>query len=187
MHKCDLCDKPAVLNELIREKDDQWRQIHLCEDHARAYGYPGSGEIKSEDLAEASGKVKKRTTGRRKRLASCDACGLTLASFRRHGLLGCSECYHAFEAHLEPLIGRAQAGATHHCGHVPDQKDAHIDRRLNRMRLLKELNDAVSTEQYERAARIRDELHSLEECGPEDSGETSAEAEKEQADHGSAQ
>jgi protein arginine kinase activator len=184
MHKCDLCDKPAVLNELIREDDDQWRQIHLCEDHARAYGYPGSGEIKSEQPPKAEGQIP-RSPSRKKRLASCGACGLTLASFRRKGLLGCSECYHAFEKHLEPLIGRAQSGATHHCGHVPNQKDAHIDRRLSRIRLLKDLNDAVATEQYERAARIRDELQKLEAVPPEDSGASTTS--KEQADHGSAQ
>ena len=185
MHKCDLCDKPAVLNELVREKDDQWKQIHLCEDHARAYGYPGSGEIKQDPQVKSAASGSRDQPGRRKRLASCESCGLTLASFRRHGLLGCADCYHAFEAHLEPLIGRAQAGATHHCGHVPDQKDAHIDRRLNRMRLLKELNDAVTTEQYERAARIRDELQSLEATGATEVGETPTG--REGADHGPSQ
>ena len=157
MHKCDLCDKSAVLHDLVLE-GSQWKPVHLCEDHARAQGYPGSGETSTTENPV----VEKPRTGKRKRLAACETCGLTLALFRRKGLLGCSDCYRAFEPHLEPLIGRAQGGATYHCGHIPQQKEAHIDRRLSRIRLLKELNDAVSSEQYERAARIRDDLQSLE-------------------------
>lgn len=158
MHKCDLCDKAAVLHDLVLE-GSQWKPVHLCEEHARAQGYPGSGDVSG---SPAPAPAEKPRSAKRRRVASCETCGLTLAAFRRKGLLGCHDCYRAFEAHLEPLIGRAQAGATYHTGHVPPQKEDHVDRRLSRIRLLKELNEAVSSEQYERAARIRDDLQSLE-------------------------
>ena len=120
MHKCDLCDKQAVLHDLVLE-GNQWKPVHLCEEHARAQGYPGSGDLINKHEQTITEKPR---PGKRRRLASCESCGLTLAVFRRKGLLGCPDCYRAFEAHLEPLIGRAQSGATYHSGHVPQQKEA---------------------------------------------------------------
>ena len=93
--------------------------------------------------------------------SACENCGMTHAEFRRHGILGCPGCYQAFEKQLEPLISRAQGGATHHSGHVPDRHSGHLDRQLQRSRLLKQLNEAIATEQYERAAKIRDSIHGL--------------------------
>lgn len=156
--KCDLCDEDAVLRDVTLEKGQE-RTIYLCLEHAIAHGYEGLPEQVPGKLVK---KIQKHRPGGRKKLPSCITCGLTLASFRRHGVLGCQDCYHAFERNLEPLIGRAQAGATHHCGHTPLQAPAHVDRQLNRVRLLKELNEAVASEQYERAAQIRDEIKSLE-------------------------
>ena len=107
--------------------------------------------------------------------------------FRCWATTNTEDCFKAFDEPLATLIEQAQFGATQHVGRVPNRLHTPTQVELRTRKLLKELDAAVTAEQYERAARIRDELHSLEECGPEDSGETSAEAEKEQADHGSAQ
>jgi len=162
MKKCDLCNKTAVLRDQVLV-DGQWKPIHLCEEHARAQGYhgPGCTKVPSQPVKKKNTEGGK-TTEKRRRLTACDTCGQTLAAFRRQGLLGCPDCYRAFEPNLEPIIARAQGGATTHCGHVPSQEGDHVDRRINRTRLLKELNDAVLAEQYERAARIRDELQGIE-------------------------
>lgn len=156
--KCDLCDERAVLRDVSLEKGQE-RTIYLCLEHAIAHGYEN---IPEQIPGKITKKLQTQRTGSRRRLASCNTCGLTLAAFRRHGVLGCPDCYHAFERHLEPVIGRAQAGATHHCGHTPVQEPAHVDRQLHRTRLLKDLNEAVSSEQYERAAQIRDKIKHLE-------------------------
>lgn len=161
MKKCDLCDKTAVLRDQVLV-DGQWKPVHLCEEHARAQGYQGVGGALTPTGQPVEKSVRKQPAGKRRRVASCETCGLTLAAFRRQGLLGCPDCYRCFEPNLEPIIARAQGGATTHCGHVPSQEGAHVDRRVNRTRLLKELNDAVLAEQYERAARIRDELQGIE-------------------------
>lgn len=52
-------------------------------------------------------------------VSTCAACGLTYASFRQTGYLGCPECYTAFEQQLVPLIARAHEGGTHHTGKSP--------------------------------------------------------------------
>jgi protein arginine kinase activator len=157
--KCDLCDKEAVVHEVMM-RDGQQLHVHLCGEHAAAKGYGGPTGMMPEHIAE---QLQKRAKKKRPRKAiACDLCGMTLANYRSGGLLGCPECYRVFERQLEPIIGRAQAGATHHCGHAPPQAVQHVDRKLHRSKLLRELNEAVAAEQYERAARLRDQLQELE-------------------------
>ena len=97
---------------------------------------------------------------------SCDTCGTTLAEFQKSGRLGCASCYEAFWQALEGSLERIHdipnvANLARRPGESePDQAV------VLRQRLL-ELNDrlghAVETENYERAAQLRDEIRELEE------------------------
>jgi protein-arginine kinase activator protein McsA len=62
---------------------------------------------------------------------------------------------------LGAVIERAQGGAVHHVGRVPPRMEGMADRAAMRTRLLQELDAAVAAEQYERAARLRDQLQNL--------------------------
>ncbi len=76
---------------------------------------------------------------------------------------------------IEPLIERAHAGGTHHLGRKPSRFEDRIDLRELRMKLVRELDEAVAAEQYERAAKLRDRLHGLGGEGePEASPESGA-------------
>ncbi len=115
----------------------------------------------------------------------CPSCTLELAQFRSTGLLGCPDCYCVFQSVLAPLIERSHEGATHHTGKTPrllssprhagstphadvslrDEQLAAAIRaeRLKRIDTLRlQLADAVAAEQYERAARLRDEVARVE-------------------------
>ncbi|MDB4775941.1 UvrB/UvrC motif-containing protein, partial [bacterium] len=93
--------------------------------------------------------------------AACETCGSTFARFRKTGLLGCPECYEAFCKQLDGVIARSQNGASNHTGRVPDRSSALIDLQALRRSLIEELDRAVASEQYERAASLRDRLHTL--------------------------
>ena len=106
---------------------------------------------------------------------ACPGCGIAFADFRRSGLLGCPRCYDAFEAGLSPVIERAQQRGSRHLGKVPrralersranQQVSAllgdHADRQARLETLRHQLAEAIRREDYERAARVRDELQSL--------------------------
>ena len=80
-------------------------------------------------------------------------------------LCGCEKnelFLNAFEKQLAPLIERAQNGATHHRGKSPRRAGSSIDRTHLIRQLSKELDQAVAAEQYERAAKLRDRLRSLD-------------------------
>ncbi|MEM9083749.1 MAG: UvrB/UvrC motif-containing protein [Planctomycetota bacterium] len=87
---------------------------------------------------------------------------MTFAQFRETGLLGCPACYRAFEKHLSPLLERAHDGGINHIGKVPARAGTSIDRQQRIALLRRQLDEAITAEEYERAAAVRDELMSFE-------------------------
>lgn len=159
--KCDLCNKPAVVHE-VTVRSGIKKEVHLCEHHAREAGITMPGQQPINQLltqfviAQSGNKPAKAAT------KTCTGCGLTFAQFRQTGRVGCALCYTAFEGELSPLIERAQNGGTHHAGKTPQRAGTSIDRQILIQRLVKELDHAVASEQYERAAKLRDRLSSLD-------------------------
>ena len=159
MKKCDKCDKPAnlYLTEIIGGKKIQ---KHLCEDCAAAEGITVKSNVPIHQLLEdfiLQGSASPQATD-----ITCKVCGLTFKEFRQQGLLGCPNDYDAFAAALEPLIARAQEGASQHIGKAPRHADADQVRHQTILRLRGELRSAVAAEDYERAAAIRDQIKELE-------------------------
>ena len=185
--KCEQCDSEATVHEL-RVVGGKRIERHLCEKCAREKGIaiqPGMSVPELiEKMLEQSVEGTKSAQGQKPRpepakAAACPECGTTYTEFRQSGLLGCPECYKAFEPQLGPLLERAHEGATHHVGklpkraltgprvQVPGKKPAESvlggpEQRAGRAAALKkQMDEAVRTEQYERAAKIRDELRKL--------------------------
>jgi len=161
MNKCDLCDKPAVVHE-VRVKNGVRKEIHLCEQHAQNAGVLITNDqaiLKAQEALAANAPAAARGPVQ---VTACKECGMTIREFKQSGTLGCPECYESFSKSLSPLIERAQRGATHHCGKSPRRKGATVDRQHMMRRLLKELDEAVAAEQYERAAQLRDRLRTME-------------------------
>ena len=170
--KCDYCDKPAVVHE-VTVKNGQKNEVHLCAQHAQEAGVPMPSH---QPLSQLLTQFVISQTGRAKSASrkSCPGCGMTFSRFRQIGTLGCPECYEAFEKQLAPLIERAQNAALHHRGKTPRRAGGRVDRRVEVQQLVKELDEAVAAEQYERAAQLRDRLRGLD---PETPGSHPADAE----------
>ncbi len=158
--KCDHCDKPAVVHEVII-KGDEKREVHLCEEHAAQLGFVTHQPI-NQLLTKFVIAQQPAPDQARRATVSCPGCGLTFTQFRQAGTLGCPACYDAFSQHLAAIIERAQAGATHHVGKTPSRTGHSIDRQVLRQRLSKELQDALTAEQYERAAQLRDRIREID-------------------------
>ncbi len=87
---------------------------------------------------------------------------MTFREFRQRGLLGCSKDYEAFASLLDPLIERAHEGATEHLGKVPAQAGKSARRRTELLRLRRQLSEVVEREDYESAAKLRDQIEALD-------------------------
>jgi protein arginine kinase activator len=91
----------------------------------------------------------------------CGACGMTWATFKQNGVLGCARCYEMFEVKLLPLVKRAQENFGQHAGKVPPGAVSDPARQVTTARLRRELEQALTQENYEAAAKLRDELRVL--------------------------
>ena len=181
--KCDLCDNEATVHDLSIRNGVKIER-HLCEGCASQQGLAAPGASPLAEMlkaalvvptAAAPGSVPAKAT-------VCPECRMTFAEFKQHGLLGCSNCYKVFEPQLGPLIERAHDGGIRHVGKVPRRATAEasgasvptpvqqhvldLERRGQRLASLRrELENAVQAEQYELAARLRDEMRRLQESG----------------------
>jgi len=154
--KCDKCGKPATVY-LTEITNGQKIEKHLCEQCAASEGVtlklPISQLLEDFILQSAPSEIADRT---------CHVCGMSFSEFRKKGLLGCPNDYDAFEDALEPLLSRAHEGATQHIGKIPRRASAGQKKMNTILKLRAQLHRAVSTEDYELAAKLRDQIKDLE-------------------------
>jgi len=164
--KCDKCDRPAT-HHAIEIVGGKKVEKNLCDAHAAEEGlavkasHTPINELLTNFVKLHAGPGEESTTGTPPDEA-CDDCGVTFAEFREHSLLGCPTCYAAFESRLTPLLERAHEGGAHHVGKVPRRGGGSEQRQAQLMRMRRRLDDAVATEDYELAARLRDEIGQME-------------------------
>ena len=163
--KCDQCGRPATHHAVEIVKGEKI-ETHLCDAHAAEAGLnqPPSVHAPLDELLTSF--VKVHSSGETKTVGKappkvCENCGLTFAEFREKSLLGCPNCYADFEAQLSPLLERAHEGGTHHVGKTPRRAGGAEQRQLRLARLQRRLDEALEAEDYESAARIRDELEGV--------------------------
>ena len=91
----------------------------------------------------------------------CKVCALTYEQFKSIGKLGCEACYQAFPKEIEALFKNVQ-GSTHHEGKFPKRSGSTAlqQREVGKLRSI--LKKAVEEENYEEAAKLRDQIKSLE-------------------------
>jgi protein arginine kinase activator len=180
--KCERCNKPATVH-LTEIHSGKQIVKHLCEQCAAqndglvAKAHAPINELLTNFVLAHSGLQKEGAI-------ACDRCGLTWSEFRQGGMLGCEHDYIAFDKELTPLLQKAHDNATHHIGKVPhrhggaapgalgaagdgglaERAGALVKRQVDLVRLRKELARAVETEDYERAAKLRDQIKDAEEA-----------------------
>src|SRR5690349_15180849 len=161
--KCDNCNKPATVH-LTEIRNGKKIEKHLCEQcAAQSEGLPVKSHTPINELLT---NFVMAHSGLQKEVGQqCEGCGITWAEFRQSGLFGCPNDYVVFEKDLTPLLQRAHEGATHHVGKVPVRKGGTgvpMKRQIDVAKLRKELARAVESEDYERAAKLRDQIRVAE-------------------------
>ena len=162
-----VCDRPncgnAACVHLTQVVDNKMSTQHLCKACAEEKGIsavPAEGsQVTNLMVHLADGGGQREPSGLPE---PCIFCGLTFDGFRETGRLGCPHCYTSFESGMRRLLGRIH-GATQHVGKVylpPDPDATHADRRLDDLR--RRLRRAVDSEDFERAAVLRDQIREIE-------------------------
>ena len=172
---CDECKQRPASVHLTKIFNNQKTELHLCEECAKqhdeipfSFGFNVDPTFSIQKfLAGLLGGVVSSAdpdaAGEETAAASpqCSNCSLTYAQFGQIGRLGCSHCYQSFAEQLEPLLRRVQ-GNSRHTGKVPVRAGGQLGYKREIEQLRQELQKAINTEAYERAAVLRDQMHALE-------------------------
>lgn len=159
---CQACGKREATFHLKEIVKGEARSLHLCEVCAKEKGLSESFLIPTFSLSDfIAGLTELQIPASEEMRIACPHCRLTFADIQKKGEIGCSSCYQTFKDYLVPLLERIQ-GRTSHTGKIPQRGKAKGIKNKRIYELRKDLEEAVRKEEYEKAARLRDEIRRLE-------------------------
>lgn len=163
--KCQKCDKPATFH-ITELTDGKPQELHLCEEHAREYLTQSSDpSVSVGDVAAAMAQQMKLSQTARELAEldeqTCPVCGISFFEFRKQGRLGCPHDYICFQQQLEPLMLNVH-GETKHVGKRPDRSAQESEKRTQLIRMRREMEQAITDENYEQAGKLRDKIRQIE-------------------------
>jgi protein arginine kinase activator len=155
---CDVCKSNTATVYLTQIVDGKMQKVNLCETCSKEKGVTDPTSFAFLDLLQGLGTAqmieKSQSTVR------CGVCGFSHADFKKTGRLGCSACYETFEEQLSPLLKSIHHASTH-VGKTP-ARAVKVKRFAAQMQVLEQdLHRAVTEENYETAANIRDQIKKL--------------------------
>lgn len=163
---CEICGERQATIHYTKIINGKKNESHICEicaksnsDSITKYGdfsfnHLLSGLLNFDQITNESMYTKTSTE-------RCMTCGLSFAQFKQLGKFGCNDCYKSFESKLEPIFRRVH-GNSRHNGKVPIRSGEHLQRRKELSKLKVELKQKIVLEEFEEAAKIRDEIKKAE-------------------------
>ncbi|MER3415778.1 MAG: hypothetical protein C4297_06140 [Gemmataceae bacterium] len=158
--QCQSCAKPATIHLTEIEPDGTRKEIHLCQACAEDRHLVSKQELHLPAIVHALlGAHVGRAAEELARLR-CPACGIKFMEFRTAGRLGCPLDYDLFRQGLLPLLDKLHRHVAHR-GKRPHKRHS-LQWQREVLELRTQLRRAVEQEDYERAARLRDQLRARE-------------------------
>jgi protein arginine kinase activator len=177
---CSNCGKRDVEVLIKQVVNNEVHNLNLCRVCAEEMGFI-SPDVPSITISFSLGepetseqkKAKRMRLERRENVYDslvCSSCGTKYSEFRVSGLLGCPGCYESFRFPLGARLQREQGAESHWVGSetfseigvledvVSTGSRARNERMESIDRLRHEIEDAVSREEYERAAELKNIL-----------------------------
>ena len=158
--KCQNCEEREALVHLTKIHNGEKKEVHLCESCAQKVNAFSihqsfdfhkffSGILDTDNPFSSKPKHTQELT--------CTLCGMKYSTFKKIGKVGCDHCYGAFEEYVRPLIRRIH-GSEKHTGKIPHHTAKHIRIKREIEELRNKLQNAIENEEYELAAKLRDDL-----------------------------
>lgn len=180
--ECQEChERPATLH-FTQVINGNKTEVHVCEHCAYEKGYMSqnhdslslhnllSGLFNFDSVSFSESKAQPSSRQHQQGL-KCDKCGLTYQEFTRVGKFGCAHCYKTFDEKLNPIFRRVHSGNTLHDGKVPERTGGTLKVRRQieeQKRILKHL---IEQEEFEEAAKVRDQIRSMQQDIKSDNGD----------------
>lgn len=160
---CQNCGKNEATTHIKQVINGETAESHLCSDCAVHLGYgdmfTGAGFSFSDLLGSFFGdSVQQKNIGGT--AIRCKKCGNSFEDIVRDGRVGCADCYKTFYDKLLPSLKRIH-GKVEHSGKFSAnvQTETPPENRLEKLK--EQMNEAVLTQNFELAAKLRDEINEL--------------------------
>ena len=162
--KCQICKQRESVLHVQQIIGEEQVDMYLCDVCAREKGI-----TKSDDSIELS--LSQLLTGLFDESGGgahvdedkeiCPVCGTSIHTFRKQGELGCPECYVSFSGELRS-VQKKLTGSILHKGKIPGKLRAYKELIVDKHDLQVKLEEAVGNEDYETAARLRDQIREID-------------------------
>jgi protein arginine kinase activator len=164
--KCQKCAKPATFHITDIVAKGKFRDFHFCDEHARQHLAPPEESPDNPPISELAKKLIEKQPGAKIESSPadkqvCPVCQITFLEFRNSGRLGCPYDYEVFRDELMPLLESIH-GETRHSGKVPKRAPRNTQQQTTLIQLRNELKRSIAAEDYETAARLRDQIKGIE-------------------------
>ncbi len=159
---CTQCKKNQATiyyRQNINGKKSEQALCRACFEKMKAAGREGD----FEDLLGSLFAADNRTALRGNTVKACTLCGSTWNELCSSGKVGCAKCYEVFRDELASTVNSIHGRRTH-AGRRPGGKTEVHDQKHKIKQLKKELDEAVKAQNFEDAARLRDEIRAMEDA-----------------------
>lgn len=166
---CDNCGKHEARIKLTQIINGKKTEMMICEQCGQKMGVADIGfempidisnflddfEIENDSFMPFNTITKE---------IKCDKCNMTYQDFLDNGKFGCEECYKTFGYKIDSVLKRIQ-GTDRYLGKKASHNENNKTQEVKTDNKLKELQNklkqAIKDERYEEAAKIRDEIKTL--------------------------
>lgn len=164
--KCQKCGKREADTHVKSVINGEFAEYDLCSDCAKEMGYTNMFSDFANDFSSLLGSFFSNALPARTQATRCEVCNTGYADIARTGMMGCANCYKIFSDQLTPTIRRIHGNITH-CGKrskasgtVSEKPADNGGSKIDDLK--RQLEAAVKNQEFELAARLRDEIKDME-------------------------
>jgi protein arginine kinase activator len=159
MKMCERCNEQPATVEFVQIIGNVRQQTFLCRNCALEHSIEGPIETLrafAQQVFQQWLSAEKQEEPLAIPQTPCRECGTTFQKFLESGLLGCPVCYDEFHDALKPVLRRLHGVTRAKTGEPERERERPA--APSRAELKAELQRALTEENYELAAKIRDKL-----------------------------
>ncbi|MBE6872156.1 MAG: hypothetical protein E7491_09460 [Ruminococcaceae bacterium] len=162
---CQKCNKNEATGIIKQTINGKTTEMHLCAQCMQQMGFLNMGNLaESLDIGKIFGGLFNMMPSAQITAANvrkCKMCGATLHDFVKEGKAGCPACYEEFAQGVLPVIQRIH-GNVQHKGKIPRSAGGEISKKRELKELKLQLTKAISEQEFEKAAQLRDRIREIE-------------------------
>lgn len=161
--KCTRChakEATVFYREIINGKETKYALCNDCANEVEKennsfFADPLGGNLLGSLFAGVAPKIQQKKAEKK-----CSLCGATFRQLAENGKVGCPACYTSFREELAPTLKRLHGAAVHR-GRAPGKFQAKRSAMEKIAELESALKKAIESEEYEKAAKLRDQIRDL--------------------------